>query len=263
MRQRDKTKEDSGGQESDGGPDDVAATPRGDSVRGGDSVRAGSDVREGDSPNRSVSDRGSRRVSTDSVFREDPLKRELEPLDFSPSSTATDPADAKHDLGTDYQTGRHAYTENATYPAERMAASSSRWQTLNEANRDFFANDDEHIESARRQQDLHNDVRTWGTQIGLTDSEITAAMELVNATAPGVRRNFGMETIILGALTIAANQAATNNYVAKSIRRGGPTTGHTDLVDTYEQLRRDLHVDPSRVQRFRSWVHKTNPTSQD
>lgn len=194
----------------------------------------------------------------DDPFSKDPLEREIAPLDFSPNSTATTAEDARQDLGTAFQTGRHAYTENATYIPENIPAQSNKWRTLNDINRETVHDEDDHVESARRRHDRRTDIRTWGTQIGLTDPEIVRAIKIVEATTAGVRRNFGIETVILGALTLAANESATNATVAKSIRLDGPSTHNPDLVEQYESIRENLSVSSVRVSQFRSWYQNNH-----
>ena len=189
----------------------------------------------------------------DDPFRDDPLEREIAPLDFSPSSTATDPSDAKQDLTTSYAIGRFNYTDNATYIGEDLPASSELGQTLNQINRDTRDDDDDHVESARRQADLRREVQMWGTQIELTDAEIRVAESIVMSVPAGARRNFGLDVVVLGALTVAANQVTGAPHTSKSIRLRGPETGNTELVEQYESLRDDVGVTADAVSRFRRW----------
>jgi hypothetical protein len=100
------------------------------------------------------------------------IRRQIERLNRDPSSTAVDPEHAAQDQSEDLQTGRHAYTDNATYiqrdietPSDRRFVETdeegvmlqdpdweppedwdydpddpdgaSPWRTLNQANRDF------------------------------------------------------------------------------------------------------------------------------
>jgi len=104
------------------------------------------------------------------------LKRDREPLDFSPSSTATDPESATKDQAEDYHTGRFGHTENATFAAETLEAESDRFRSLNQINRQNHK-DDEHYSTDQDHADLKNDARAWGRRIGLLDHEIERAAE--------------------------------------------------------------------------------------
>lgn len=193
--------------------------------------------------------------------RDDPfidVPEDVPILDFSPASTAVDPSDAKQDLGAGYAVGRFDYTPNATYTDEDLPADSDAAATLNQFNREQDSASDEDMESPRRETDLRRDVEGWGRQIGLTDPEIHEAVRLVATTPTGVRRNFGLETVCLGALTLAANNGPSNSYIAKSIRLDGPTTDNPDLVTNYEQIRDDLGVTQRRVSDFRRWYNRNH-----
>ena len=193
--------------------------------------------------------------------RDDPfidVPEDVPILDFSPASTAVDPSDAKQDLGAGYAVGRFDYTPNATYTDEDLPADSDAAATLNQFNREQDSASDEQMESARRETDLRRDIEGWGRQIGLTDPEIREAVRLVVTIPTGVRRNFGLETVCLGALTLAANNGPSNSYIAKSIRLNGPNTDNPDLVTSYEQIREDLGVTQRRVSDFRRWYNRNH-----
>ncbi|WP_158293748.1 hypothetical protein, partial [Halorubrum sp. SP3] len=154
--------------------------------------------------------------------------------------------------------GRFDYTPNATYTDEKIPAQSDAAATLNQFNREQDSNSDEDMESPRRETDLHRDIEAWGDQIGLTNTEVREAIAIVQATPTGVRRNFGLETTCLGALTIAANQPTHGPHTAKSIRLRGPSTDNPQLVENYEVLKRDLDVTQARVSDFRTWYSRTD-----
>jgi len=177
-------------------------------------------------------------------------------LDFSPSSTAVDPADAKQDTATEYVTGRFAYTPNATYIGEDLPARSNVARTLNEFNREQDFNSDRTLEPERRMMDLRRDIAGWGHQIGITDTEIKTAITIVMALPTGVRRNFGLETVCLGALTLAANMESPHG--GKSIRLDGPSTDTPELVARYEEIRTALGVSEDAVSDFRRWYHRNH-----
>ena len=179
-------------------------------------------------------------------------------LDFSPASTAINPSDAKQDLGAAYAVGRFDYTPNATYTDEELPAKSEAAVSLNQFNREQDSNSDEDMESPRRETDLRRDIEGWGHQIGLTKTEIHEAAAIVDATPTGVRRNFGLEAVCLGALTIAANQPTHGEHTAKSIRLCGVTTNNPQLVENYEQLKGDVAVATSVISAFRAWYNRTN-----
>lgn len=236
---------------------------------GGQQTAAG-DVRQCDTPPDEEQDRGqdstvaqprNNRVRETTTPRDDPfidIPEDVPILDFSPASTAVDPSDAKQDLGAGYAIGRFEYTPNATYTDEDLPASSDAAATLNQFNREQDSASDEDMESPRRETDLRRDIEGWGRQIGLTDPEIREAVRLVVAIPTGVRRNFGLETVCLGALTLAANNGPSNSYLAKSIRLNGPNTDNPDLVTSYEQLREDLGVRQRRVSDFRAWYNRNH-----
>jgi len=193
----------------------------------------------------------------DDPFSDDPLERELCPLDYAPSSTATNPTDAKRDMETDYAVGRFAYTQNATYTDEDLPAHSELATTLNQINRET-TDDDSHVESARRKTDRRNDVRSWGRRIGLTDTEITEAIHIVEGVPSGSLRNFGVETVILGALSIAANMKLGGNHTVRSIRLRGAPVGNNAPVERYESLRQNLSVSQQSVSDFRRWYNQNH-----
>lgn len=200
--------------------------------------------------------RGDATVTTDTFVANAP--DEVPVLDFSPSSTAIDPEDARQDRNTDQTVGRFAYTPNATFINEDIPAQSDIAATLNQLNRQDAHDSDTHTEAARRTGDLRRDVQAWGETVGLTDTECAAAVEIVTATPTGVRRNFGLETVCLGALTIAANQPTHGPHTAKSIRLRGPDTDTPTLVTRYERLREDLGVSRQRVSDFRTWYNRNH-----
>jgi len=173
-------------------------------------------------------------------------------LDYSPASGAVDPSDAAQDQSTTARTGRHSYTENATFTKEQMPAQSDAFETLNEANRNFYASDDESVGSARHEQDYHNSVHAWGEFIGLTDSEQYRASHLLEQTSPESRNGFGVATIALAALTLAANEQPW----PKAIRPTVPVDSDSDLCDRYDTLLTELEVDPSLVRSCRQHLRQ-------
>ena len=228
------------------------------------------DIRQHDTPpdtgqssgqNDSVAQPRDSRVRKTIDPRDDPfvdVPEDVPILDFSPASTAVDPSDAKQDLGAGRAVGRFEYTPNATFTDETLPANSNAAATLNQFNREQDSASEKDMETPRRETDLRRDVEGWGRQIGLTDPEIREAVRLVATTATGVRRNFGLETVCLGALTLAANSGPSNSHVTKSIRLDGPNTDNPDLVTRYEQLREDLGVSQKRVSDFRRWYNRNH-----
>jgi len=198
-------------------------------------------------------------------------KRGREPLDFSPSSTATDPSHAAQDTSESVKTGRHAYTENATFTTEQIKAPSKRehswgdredgrspWATLNEVNRNFFVDDDKNIGSEQHKQNYVNDTQAWGSQIGLTDWEIKRAAKLVLDADDGWKNNHSIEAVILAALTVSANKATgRRNDLSKAIRPRNPLSENTpDMASTYEDIRDNLGVDYQSVKACRNHLRQ-------
>jgi len=204
------------------------------------------------------------------------LRRQLEPLDFSPSSTATQPSDAAQDTTEGMKTGRHAYTENATFAVEDIDAPSnddvrptlpevwdvdedgaSPYGSLNELNRSVFTNEDTNKGSEQDKQDYRNDAQTWGRHIGLTNHEIQRAIFLVDRAEKGYMNNHGATTIILAALTLAANETNGSSDTAKAIRPEHALASKTpDLVDNYTSLRDDLDVSRQGVRTCRNHLRQ-------
>lgn len=194
-------------------------------------------------------------------------RRDEEPLDFSPSSTAVDPEHAAQDASEDVQTGRHAYTENATFTEERLDAPSankseaapavseftdsdehehSEWLSLNQANRTVYTDDEKNSTTEQRRQGFRDDTEAWGRRIGLTDHEIERAITIIERTEREWRENHGTETVILATLTLVANE---ND---KAIReRQALSSKNPDMTETYEEIRENLDVMRHRVKSCR------------
>lgn len=191
-------------------------------------------------------------------------RKYIEPLDYSPPSTATDPENAAQDISTPMKTGRHAYTENATFATEEIPStwSNSPRDSLNELNRDFIVGEDEEgraqIRSPKkeqRKQDEINDTMAWGKRIGLTTVEAKRAAQLTTVPDDGKRRRFGVEAMILAALTIAANEPVVQRRL---LRSSVPRLDDINkaLIDDYEQLRDELEVDTHSVRRARESIRE-------
>lgn len=181
-------------------------------------------------------------------------REDVEPLDFSPSSGATDPVDARKDTDTEMATGRHDYTANETFTRGELPAQSEQWESLNQANREPIV-DDPHVDAdgvtdeesrktRQRRTDARNDTRAWGRQIGLTDAEVDRAVRLVLLAEEGWRNNHGTEAVVLAALTLAANEPTP---VPKSIRPSVPVDTDPDLETTYDAIRTTLDVPREEV----------------
>lgn len=182
-----------------------------------------------------------------------PDPHETPEMDYSPASSAVPPEAAAQDASESVRTGRHAYTENATFTKEPMDAQSERFETLNEANRDFYADEDTNIRSEQHRRDYRNDTVTWGRRIGLTDAELQRAVDLVLAADEGVMNNHGSAAVILAALTLAANEGHTARTTEPKVLRPehalAPAAGEagSEMVQTYETIRTDLAVDRETV----------------
>jgi cysteinyl-tRNA synthetase len=202
-------------------------------------------------------------------------ERDLEPLDFSASSSATDPEHAAQDESTRLKMGRHRYTENATFTKEDMEGSDESHYTLNELNRNFVAAEDESIGTRQDTVDEQNEVKAWGRQIELTSNEIERAQKLVKSADSGMKNAHGKEAMSLAALTIAANEDTAGEDSRKSIRRNGIDWGDDNplasehplerrsmadereqLIENYETLREDLGVDRDSVKACRGYLRR-------
>lgn len=210
------------------------------------------------------------------------LKRAREPLDHSPSSTACDPDHAAQDTTTTIQTGRHNYTENATFTKEDMPAQSDQWNTLNQANRDFYVEnlggdenkdgDEKNIRSEQHKQDDLNDLAAWGSQIGLSAHEIDRAATMVTAIEEPIKRRHGIEAVILAALTMAANEGVDVRHTEPKIIRPGSLFGDEStlsndnselddserefpsMIEAYTKIRGDLRVEKKAVTKCRDHI---------
>lgn len=207
---------------------------------------------------------------------DDTLEVQPEPLDYSPSSGATDPDHAAQDESTTMKEGRLGYTDNATYIGGYIPSSSdtphgiidppawmandegnSQWDSLNEANSDFIADEDgdSHIETERRAFERRQDCQMWGRQIGLSDPEIQRAIYIIEETDVTMRKYpHGADTAVLAALTLAANEASIGTK--KSIRDNGVDTGHDDLVANFESIRADLTISSDELIMSRQDLHE-------
>lgn len=225
------------------------------------------------------------------------LKRAREPLDFSVGSGAVDPSHAAQDVSTTFQTGRHAYTGNATFANETLPSarnapvawadndrtidgdskppdddSSPPWNTLNEANRNFYADDDTDIKWKQREQDQINDVVAWGRQIELTNHEIERAVYLCRHCGPEGNQAHGSDAIVLAALTIVANEDH-GSAVPKVLRESMMSivddvdtstfedypipsryTADEDMVESFETIRSDLGIDYRQIRKTRQYI---------
>jgi len=173
-----------------------------------------------------------------------PVQTQREPLDYSPASGATDPEHAAQDQSTMSQVGRFAYMDNTTSIGGHLDAKSDRWRSLNDANRDFAGGDGEDIHTKQRELDCVNDTRAWGHRIGLMDWEVGTAAQLVRDADRGYLNNHGSETVILAALTLAANVAPVNRpSEQKELRSSSVFAGQSPVLrDNYEELRKSLDV---------------------
>lgn len=186
-------------------------------------------------------------------------EKDLEPLDYSASSAATNPEGAAQDESTSIKTGRHAYTENATFTKEPMEASSNEFETLNQLNRNFYADEDKQVGREQQKQDRVNDVAAWGEQIGLTSHEIERAATIVLTAEESFARRHGEEGMILAALTLAANESTSGrNDERKAIRPQSPISEDTtDMAETYEEIRKSLDVTTNTVKKCRKHLRES------
>lgn len=192
--------------------------------------------------------------------------RNREPIDYSPSSGAVDSEDAKQDQATDYATGRHEYTENKTFADEEIEVPVRKhqpedddprhWNTLNELNRNFHC-DNSDIRSEQRKHDAMNDVEMWGEQIGLTNHEIERAKLFVNKVTHGGKWRFGLETMILASLTLAANEGHRDNGTyPRSIRPSSGVRTTDGMVKAYRKIRDGLDLDKEEITSCRQHIRE-------
>jgi len=185
------------------------------------------------------------------------------------------------------QTGRHGYTDNATSiggkipaPSNRVAddphddRETSRWTTLNEANRDFKAigdlDDPEtgDVKEEQRESDIVNDVQSWGERVGLTELEIKRATRYIIDADGDWIENTTYDAIILGALTVVANEGPPefggvhkiirpnrplpNEEVIETLETHGEYVKREGMVSSYSEIKDSLDVSDSLVRRARS-----------
>lgn len=187
-------------------------------------------------------------------------------IDYSPSSTAKDASDARYDEATESHVGRHEYTENATFaketletpdPDKRWAEDTDvavPWQTLNQANRYYSTDPDTVVQSEQDEQDAVNECEAWGQRIGLTGHERQRAAGMVRAAGRGVRNEYGMEAVVLAALTLAANEDVP---VARSLRENGIDTDTPEkMIETYEDIRQTLDIPSDDVRECRKHLRE-------
>jgi hypothetical protein len=184
-------------------------------------------------------------------------RKYIEPLDYSPPSTATNPENAAQDISTPMKTGRHAYTENATFATEDIPStwSNSHRQSLNELNRNFYADEGSHIETEKRKQDEINDTMAWGKRIGLTNVEAQRAAHLATLPTADDKRRLGVDATILSALTIAANEPVVRRRLLRSTVPDLDGI-NTALIDDYEQLREELNIETQTVRQAREKIRQ-------
>jgi hypothetical protein len=187
---------------------------------------------------------------------------ERQRLDHSPSSTAKDPSDARYDEATDTQVGRHSFTTNATFTKETLSRPDPDrrwadntdvtvpWQTLNQANRYYSTDPETSVGHEQNVEDCRNDCRSWGQRIGLTAPECRNAVGLLEEATRGTRNEYGMEAVVLAALTLAANHEVP---VVRSLRANGIEMDTPDgMIETYEDIRQTLDIPTEDVRECRS-----------
>lgn len=91
------------------------------------------------------------------------FKRAEEPIDFSPASTATDPEAAAQDTSEDHQTGRHGYTENASFSSEPLDLTDVQYSGLAEpkAVKEFDGDKDVESPPPKISDDEYEDPRSY------------------------------------------------------------------------------------------------------
>jgi hypothetical protein len=181
----------------------------------------------------------------------------IEPLDFAPASGAVDEVHAAQDTDTGYYTGRHAYTENATFTNADIPStwSDSPRDSLNELNRNFYANEDKSVGREQQRLDEQNDAKAWAKRVGLTEVEGKRAAYLTTKVSAGTKKNFTATGVILAAITIAANEPVVQRRVVRSTVPDLDDI-NTSFVEDYEQLREDLGVETLTIRRAREAIRE-------
>jgi len=191
--------------------------------------------------------------------------RESPPLDYSPSSTAIDESDARYDEHREVAVGRHDYTDNATFTDEEIPVTPddrrwaddtdvvTPWRTLNDANR-YYTDDEDGVRAKQHEQDAVNDCHSWGQRIGLTRLERERAAGIIRAAERGVRNEYGMETVVLAALTLAANE--DDGVGIRSLRDNGIDVDTPEsMTRAYEQFRQTLDTPSDTIRDCRNHLH--------
>jgi hypothetical protein len=185
-------------------------------------------------------------------------------MDYSPTSGSVDGLDARKDIDAETITGRHGYTSNQTYAKRELPAVNDAGVSLNQLNRGVrlaAERDDDGRDNDRRQRkrvyDRQGELTAWAAHIGLTPRERQRTVEILGRFPPAMTRRHSMESAMLAALTLAANEIhGDNRRTQKSIRERGPDTDCDDLVERYERLRSALNVDADAVSTLRKWYHR-------
>jgi hypothetical protein len=208
-----------------------------------------------------------------------------EPLDFSASSSAVDADDAAQDVSEQQKTGRHSYTDNATFTNERLQRTDPAhaghadatnadeddprsYRSLNDLNRYFkvVESDEESpttttLKDEQRKTDAQLDLQEWGRRIGLTVYEINHALRLFEQTDDDQRRN--NNALILAALTIVANKAWSNipQKIIQPYRQHladgfDSVVAQDDMASAFEEIRTGLELTTSEIKSARKYINE-------
>jgi hypothetical protein len=214
------------------------------------------------------------------------FQKNHEPLDFSASSAAVDPKDAAQDASEAQKKGRHTYTGNATFTEKRLVRTNPEcpgfadaidlddeddprsYKSLNDLNRYFkvVESDDESpttksVKADQRKTDAQLDLQEWGHRIGLTQYEITQALQLFEQTDDEHRQN--NNALILAALTIVANKESSNipqkiiqprrQHLADGFEN---VVARDDMASTFEEIRTGLGISTSEIKSARKYINE-------
>lgn len=123
------------------------------------------------------------------------VRRDREPVDRSPASSAVDPEHAAQDQSTEAQTGRHGYTENATYiggelpsPSKKQRRQSKKGKKRENETDDWYKQmmDDHDVKDYP--DEISPDDSTWQT-LNQANRDFKATGNLRDPETDGVKQD--------------------------------------------------------------------------
>jgi len=117
------------------------------------------------------------------------------------------------------------------------------------------------VKADQRKTDAQLDLQEWGHRIGLTQYEITQALQLFEQTDDEHRQN--NNALILAALTIVANKESSNipqkiiqprrQHLADGFEN---VVARDDMASTFEEIRTGLGISTSEIKSARKYINE-------